>query len=155
MPTIVAPPGKQNWLQCIDDIQEDIMGRLSDHLSNPALVNHPTPLLLIDPAYGINVGDNMIAYGELVLIERMGFMNHTECKVIQSRGGVSEPCGNFSHIPGGGMAFWHGGGNWGDLWNRPALALPRMKTFLQLVKKGKQSLVCLSLTIIRNKNIEK
>ena len=44
------------------------------------------PLLLVDPAYHGNVGDNLIAYGELVLMERLGFANHTECHIIQSQG---------------------------------------------------------------------
>lgn len=35
------------------------------------------------------------------------------------------------------MAWWHGGGNWGDLWDRPALTLRRMRSFIQLVNKGK------------------
>ena len=82
------------------------------------------------------MGDNLIAYGELVLMERMGFRNHTECHIIQSQG-LSKWCDNFTHIPDGGMAWWHGGGNWGDLWDRPALTLRRMRSFIQLVNKGK------------------
>ena len=42
-------------------------------------------LLLVDPAYHGNIGDNLIAYGELVLMERLGFTNHTECNIIQSQ----------------------------------------------------------------------
>lgn len=59
----------------------EVVGR---HLT-PPLTHHPTPLLLIDPAYGGNVGDNLIAYGELNLMERLGVVNHTECNVIQSQ----------------------------------------------------------------------
>jgi len=109
---------------------------LSDVLTNPELLNHPTPLLLIDPAYGGNVGDNLIAYGEVVLMERMGFMNHTECNIIQSQG-FSKNCENFTHIPDGGLAWWHGGGNWGDLWSRESITLRRMRSFIQLAKKNK------------------
>ena len=127
---------RSNWLQCIDDIQHKIMDKLSDPLTKPELLKHPTPLLLIDPAYGGNVGDNLIAYGELVLMERMGYLNHTECHIIQSQG-FSKWCNNFTHVPDGGMAWWHGGGNWGDLWDRKALTLRRMRTFLQLANKGK------------------
>ena len=82
------------------------------------------------------MGDNLIAYGELVLMERMGFVNHTECHIIQSQG-LSKWCKNFTHVPDGGMAWWHGGGNWGDLWDRKALTLRRMRSFLQLIQKGK------------------
>ena len=78
--------------------------------------------LLVDPAYHGNVGDNLIAYGELVLMERLGFTNHTECHIHQSQG-FSQSCSNFSHLDNGGMAWWQGGGNWGDLWNRNILTL--------------------------------
>merc|ERR1719206_548906 len=127
---------KQNWLQCIDDIQESIMRRLSDVLTNHEILNHPSPLLLIDPAYGGNVGDNLIAYGEVVLMERMGYLNHTECNVIQSQG-LSKSCANYTDVADGGLAWWHGGGNWGDLWSREGLTLKRMRSFIQLAKKGK------------------
>merc|ERR1711892_869105 len=133
---ISLPSARENWLQCIDDIQENIIGKLSDHRNNPAILSHSTPLLLIDPAYHGNVGDNLIAYGELVLMERMGFLNHTECHIIQSQI-MSKFCDNFTHIEDGGMAWWHGGGNWGDLWDRQALTLRRMRSFIQLVNKGK------------------
>jgi len=131
-----ASSARDNWLQCIDDIQQNIIKRLSDHLSSPALLNHPTPLLLIDPAYGGNVGDNLIAYGELVLMEKMGFLNHTECNIIASAG-LSKGCSNFTHVPDGGLAWWTGGGNWGDLWDRKGLTLKRMRSFIQLAMKGK------------------
>ena len=83
---------------------------------------NPPPLLLVDPAYHGNVGDNLIAYGELVLMERLGFTNHTECHIIQSQG-FSQSCNNFSHLASGGLAWWQGGGNWGDLWDRKSLTL--------------------------------
>ena len=78
--------------------------------------------LLVDPAYHGNVGDNLIAYGELVLMERLGFINHTECGVVQS-GGLNQNCNNFSHLDTGGVAWWHGGGNWGDIWVRKGITL--------------------------------
>ena len=79
-------------------------------------------LLLVDPAYHGNIGDNLIAYGELVLMERLGFSNHTECNIKQSQG-LSQNCNNFSHLDNGGLAWWHGGGNWGDLYHRTILTL--------------------------------
>ena len=79
-------------------------------------------LLLVDPAYHGNVGDNLISYGQLVLMERLGFNNHTECNIIQSQA-LSRNCDNFSHLENGGLAWWHGGGNWGDLWDRKSLTL--------------------------------
>ena len=74
-------------------------------------------LLLVDPAYHGNVGDNLISYGQLVLMERLGFTNHTECHIHQSMG-LSQSCNNFSQFENGGLAWWQGGGNWGDLWSR-------------------------------------
>ena len=88
---------------------------------NKVSANSPA-LLLVDPAYHVNVGDNLIAYGELVLMERLGFTNHTECNIIQSAG-RSQKCNNFSHLDNGGVAWWHGGGNWGDLYHRKARTL--------------------------------
>ena len=79
-------------------------------------------LLLVDPAYHANVGDNLIAYGELILMERLGFTNHTECNIIQSAG-LSQNCNDFGHLDNGGLAWWHGGGNWGDLWNRKDITI--------------------------------
>ena len=79
-------------------------------------------LLLVDPAYHGNVGDNLIAYGELVLMERLGFTNHTECHILQSQG-LSQSCDNFSHFDNGGLAWWQGGGNWGDLYSREDFTL--------------------------------
>ena len=113
-----------------------IFSQLSDKLSDPKLRDHPSPLLLIDPAYDVNVGDNLIALGEIILMERMGFLNHTECNIIQSKG-KSKDCENFQHIQDGGLAFWHGGGNWGDLWMREGLLLRRMDSFIKLLRKGK------------------
>ena len=78
--------------------------------------------LLVDPAYHGNIGDNLIAYGELVLMERLGFTNHTECNVKQSQR-RSRSCNNFSHIDNGGLAWWHGGGNWGDIYSWEELNL--------------------------------
>ena len=110
--------------------------KLSDKLMDAELLNHSSPLLLIDPAYYINVGDNLIALGEVILMERMGFLNHTECNVIQSQG-KSADCGKFEHIQDGGLVMWHGGGNWGDLWSREGLTLWRMNSFIDLLRKGK------------------
>ena len=95
---------------------------ISDMLQVDQMTSNSPPLLLIDPAYGVNVGDNLIAYGELVLMERLGFTNHTECHIIQSQG-FSRSCDNFSHLDNGGLAWWHGGGNWGDLRDRKSLTL--------------------------------
>ena len=113
-----------------------IFSQLSDQLNDPKLKEHPSPLLLIDPAYDVNVGDNLISLGEIILMERMGFLNHTECHIMQSIG-KSKDCGKFQHVQDGGLAFWQGGGNWGDLWEREILSLRRMDSFIELLRKGK------------------
>ena len=128
---------RESWLQCINDIQDHTMRSLSDVISRAKVhSNTKPPLLYIDPAYGGNAGDNFIAYGSLVFIERMGFLNHTECNVYASQG-FSPGCGNFSHFEEGGLAIWHGGGNWGDLWGREVLGLKRLHSITTLANKGK------------------
>ena len=76
-----------------------------------------------------------MALGEIILMERMGFNNHTECNVLQSEG-RSRDCGDFTHTQDGGLAMWHGGGNWGDIWGRD-FTLKRMNSFIDLLRKGK------------------
>merc|ERR1719300_18903 len=126
---------KTSWIHCIEDIQEKIMTGLSKEMRNPDTLVHPSPVLLIDPSYHANVGDSLISYGEVVLIERMGYMNHTECSILQSYG-KSKKCGDFSSFPNGGLALWQGGGNWGDLWFGNQ-RLRRLWSFIQLAKKGR------------------
>ena len=128
---------RESWLQCINDIQDHTMRSLSDVIPRAKLHRSTMPsLLFIDPAYGENAGDNFIFYGSLVLIERMGFLNHTECNVYASQG-FSPGCGNFSHFEEGGLAIWQGGGNWGDIWGRDVLGLKRFQSIATLAKKGK------------------
>ena len=83
------------------------MARLEDVFTDPDVLHHSSPALLVDPSYHGNVGDSLIAYGELVLLERMGYMNHTECGIVQS-GGRNAWCGNFSSFEDGGLALWQG-----------------------------------------------
>ena len=93
------------------------------------------PLLLVDAAYHSNYGDTLISYGEKVLIERLGFKNSTECGIRASMN-KNQACQNFSTFENGpGVAFWHGGGNWGDLWGYQK-HLKRMETMTELVLKG-------------------
>ena len=61
----------------------------------------------MDPAYHNNIGDTLISYGELVLMEKMGFINHTECGYGQSKG-RNKNCGDFSYLEDGGLAVVQG-----------------------------------------------
>ncbi len=64
----------------------------------------------------------------------MGFRNHTECIVLSNR--LSPNC-DFSSFDEGGLAVWHGGGNWGDIWSRDELLLRRLRSIATLANKGK------------------
>jgi exopolysaccharide biosynthesis predicted pyruvyltransferase EpsI len=106
-------------------------------MTDPALLNHPSPLLIIDPSYTGNVGDSMISYGQLVLAERMGYLNHTECGFLQSVG-LNDDCNNFTHVADGGLALWQGGGNWHPVrWSEKGWSKWRMMSFIKLMEKGK------------------
>ena len=139
---------RQDWLQCIQDIQQHTLDRVRAHLGpDPASLS--TPLLLVDPAYGGNVGDNLIAYGELVLMERLGVNNHTECTASDQSQGSGRICGNFSWVEQGGLAWWTGGGNWGDLWGgdwtgagrgHRGWLWGRLESFLQLAGRDRRVL---------------
>ena len=115
------------------DIKKFCTSTLSDKLTDPVLHQHP--LLLVDPAYHSNVGDTLISYGELALIERMGFKNHTECHIAQSLG-RSKACGDFQQFEDNSLALWQGSGGWGDLWERETITMRRPKTFVQMIKKN-------------------
>ena len=133
----VVHTSRETWLLCIKDIQDHTMKSLSDVFSRDDLHRFSTPpILYIDPAYMDNAGDNFIVYGSLVFMEKMGFRNHTECNVLSSNG-LSPNCGDFSHFEEGGLAIWHGGGNWGDIWSREELLLRRLTSIAVLAKKGK------------------
>ena len=132
---------RETWLQCINDIQDHTMRSLSDVFSRANLLSNTgtfsmPPLLYIDPAYGENAGDNFIVYGSLVFIDKMGYLNHSECNVYASQG-FSPGCGNFSNFEEGGIAIWHGGGNWGDIWGRDVLGLKRFQSIATLANKSK------------------
>ena len=132
-----AVTARESWLQCIHDIQDHTVRSLSDVFSREELHNSSSPpLLFIDPSYHGNAGDNFIAYGSLVFLEKMGFRNHTECNIAASIG-FSPNCGNFSHFEEQGLAVWQGGGYWGDLWEREQLLLTRLTSTATLAKKGK------------------
>ena len=110
------------------------LSQLSDQMMDPELQKHS--VLLVDPAYHGNIGDNLIALGEIIFIEKMGFKNHTECGIFQSLG-RSKSCGKFEHIQdGAGLVMWHGGGNWGDLWGGD-FTRKRMNSFIDLLRKQK------------------
>lgn len=95
-------------------------------------------ILLVDPAYHANVGDHMISVAEQVYVQRHKMPHgayYAECSYYQA-GPWAPPCDKVLQsvaADGGGdgggssssasldrpssVALWHGGGNWGDLWD--------------------------------------
>ena len=126
----------EQWKTCLNDIRGKIMSSVQDLLL-PLEIDDQIPLLLVDPAYHANIGDVVISYGELVLIERLGFKNHAECSIWCSVS-MSPNCSAFENFKSGsGLAFFQGGGNWGDLWGfKSDLQKKRLKAFVDLTKKG-------------------
>lgn len=69
-------------------------------------LDRTTPPLLIDPAYHRNVGDSMITYGERSFLGSVD-----ECRYVQAHASMPACRDDGQH-----SLWWHGGGNWGDLW---------------------------------------
>jgi exopolysaccharide biosynthesis predicted pyruvyltransferase EpsI len=97
-------------------------------------------VLLVDPAYHGNVGDHMIALGELEFMKRFGYAteSQSQCHYIQAGGFVPHCSGvidksNPTRVAQP-LALWHGGGNWGDLW--PRIQEPRINSFANLLEKN-------------------
>ena len=139
-------------LRIVLDVKIVCTSTLSDKLADPELHQHP--LLLVDPAYHSNVGDTLISYGELALIERMGFRNHTECHIAQSLG-RSQACGDFKQFENNSLALWQGSGGWGDLWERETITMRRPKTFVQMMKKNMTVISMPSSLFYANKTLER
>ena len=105
---------------CLKDIEK----RLID-VFKPLITSKN--VLLVDPAYHGNVGDNLLNYGEAVLLYKLN-KKHTDCHVHQSTRG--KPCSQkYSQFS---SALWQAGGNWGDLWK--PLQDKRIKSFEALSK---------------------
>lgn len=121
--------------QCIEKIrqrQSATLGPFMDASDNRRV-------LLVDPAYHRNVGDHMITLGELEFIKRLGYEaeRQSQCHYVQA-GEFVPHCNvvlaqqNPAQViqP---LAMWHGGGNWGDLWDMQG---PRIDSFVPLLDKN-------------------
>ena len=117
------------WNHCLNSIQKRILQAFSDKFTDKSLIKYP--VLLVGPAYHGNVGDNMLNYGELVLMEYFS-RNNTECGVAQSARKIVD-CGNFEKFKNNSLALWHAGWNWGDVW---VLNIHRIKSFLPMLQKN-------------------
>jgi hypothetical protein len=58
----------------LNSIQKRILQAFSDKFTDKSLIKYP--VLLVGPAYHGNVGDNMLNYGELMLMEYFSLLQH-------------------------------------------------------------------------------
>jgi exopolysaccharide biosynthesis predicted pyruvyltransferase EpsI len=124
------------WLDCLSGIRLRLfaeMRRIFDARAMPA-----TPIVLVDPAYHPNIGDNMMSVGEYALFAHLGWdiNNVAVCAGPQTRGrGLA--C-DFSNATGSAilrrsrLIAFHAGGNWGDLY--ADAHLPRLARIAQLLR---------------------
>jgi exopolysaccharide biosynthesis predicted pyruvyltransferase EpsI len=113
------------WLKCLGEIQQRIVNVLGDIFDD---VSPSSDVLLVDPAYHTNAGDNFLVLGESLLLHHYPLFGSRllACGSHQSflygpqwaQHSVIPHCGDFSRydasqIP---VAMWHGGGNWGSLY---------------------------------------
>jgi len=147
------------WM-CIQAIRERQRREISlDSILFNHLVHsneHQLEILLVDPAYHPNVGDHMISEGEHVFFKReilralaqlkentrrkiMGTprITYRECGYFQASV-YAPPCQDLlkgkSQTESIKIAFWHGGGNWGDLWKK--IQKFRSESLQPLIERG-------------------
>ena len=122
--------------ECIAKIRERTRDQLRPFVKT--YEDTQTHTLLVDPAFHPNVGDNMIYYGEVQFLRSLGFDNLTidTCSYRQADK-FAQRCERHlkDQDPKAVMlsnAYWHGGGNWGDLY--PYTQSGRITTFEGLLK---------------------
>ena len=129
---------RNRWhcLQHIRQRQDDVLFSQTKNI----LGSMDGAAVLVDPAYHANVGDHMISVAEQVYLQRhhlqppppntesssssteMRIPRIDECSYFQA-GPWAEPCSDVltrtttTTTTDPKFAFWHGGGNWGDLWD--------------------------------------
>ena len=70
-PKIVSE--ESTWMRCLTQIQSRQVDLLQPYFLKNELVKSAKKVLLIDPAYHMNVGDNLLNYGELKFLSRFGY----------------------------------------------------------------------------------
>lgn len=128
------PANPTPWLRCIRQIETRQVDVLSDILSRKH--NKKYPLLLIDPAYHDNIGDNLQVLGELKYFIKFGWGANTinTCNIAQGDGRIRS-CHDFSNFTKSRVAIWHAGGNWGNMWSK--IQHKRLESFKFLLKQNK------------------
>jgi len=102
---------------------------------NPVL--RRSNLLIVDPAYHQNLGDNLLAYGEFEFAICMGWSpaRFRTCGIYQSWG-MNKDCGDFSEFAKDTkQVWWHAGGNWRDLWGHK-LHQSRLDSIVTMLNAG-------------------
>jgi hypothetical protein len=135
---------------CIQAIRAHHQDIFKDYLVDDNGANRD--VLLVDPAYHDNVGDHMLTLGEIRMIEEtlieetFKLPSMSQCHYEQARKFVA-PCekvltqGRSSNSTSGKVAFWHAGGNWGDLYRGMFLLMMRHLPWFQLF-------LCLSILLV-------
>ena len=89
--------------------------------------------ILVDPAYHGNLGDTLLTQGEQTFFKHFNFQPK-ECQFVQCGKKCAVKCKQMFGQSGFGpkLAFWHAGGNWGDLW--PSAQKARVHSMRQLLQ---------------------
>jgi exopolysaccharide biosynthesis predicted pyruvyltransferase EpsI len=97
-------------------------------------------ILLVDPSYHDNVGDQMLTSAEQVFLHQIGWnknnsQSHLECNYLQAKGRAPSCSENIQkYATQVKVALWHAGGNWGNIWQGPQAV--RIQSFVELLQAG-------------------
>ena len=142
------------WRQCLEGIvraQNSVLGAF--------MPNHAEGVPLFDPATHWNIGDNLIALGKLRFAARNHInvfmcdgsqtrekINSSHSCRVQAPDGVLYPHGSATRDK---IAWYHGGGNWGDLY--PAAHRERRTIARQLIHNFSWTVVFLASSLHFNR----
>ena len=120
--------------ECIAKIRERIRNQLTPFIQT-SFETQREPLL-VDPALHPNVGDHMLVYGETNFLRSLGFHNPAMCSIAQASS-YCQQCIEYLRdqnpkLIAQSNAYWHAGGNWGDLY--PRTQQRRIPSFTELLK---------------------
>lgn len=116
------------WLHCLQDISAMHDKAFYSWLSDPWF--HSSNVLFLDPAEHSNLGDVSLAWGAHRLFSRFGYFRNsiTRCRIQQSK--LGEYCSPEIYARHK-LAFFHAGGNWGDLYRN--IHLKRLAAIQEMV----------------------
>jgi len=124
----------EETLKRIDDGQSNCVTQLADlnwKITRELLSNETGPIVLWNPSTGPNIGDNLIGFGEKMLLERVSHKELSMCcanacgrkeRTLHNTTAHPTRCdATFFSKSGfgkgqGGAVVLQGGGNWGDLY---------------------------------------